>query len=307
MTALDFIDWFKSHLHAAKIEFALTSGQACVYYGIQQTTKDSDWIIGPADLSKLCELFSRLESENCRIEYRQFCGAPLVEDYLAGGWTSHLSLHDSAGQEHHLDFFGKPPRVTSLERDSENSDYANRVTVAQMKKTDREKDWPIVFSLGQQAISAGDIRGVLYGMEAEWLVSVWENVSFENRSTLVVQRPLLGIVDREPKRLKRCLLIEKYLWATVNRGRYHLYTRHWKDFYHQWRQEPGFVWPMNASFAQQHDKLTQAVLRYQLPFDVVYANRAAIIAKAAAETMEVFAATEDELNAIMPPVELLLP
>lgn len=307
MTALDFIDWFRCHLHAAQIEFALTSGQACVYYGIQQTTKDSDWIIRPADLSKLCELFRKLESENCRIEYRQFCGAPLVAEYLATGWTSHVSLYDIAGQEHHLDFFGKPPRVLSLERDSENPDFANRVTVAQMKKTDREKDWPIVFTLGQQAISAGDIRGVLYGLDAEWLISAWETVSPKDRNELIAQRPILRLVDQHPNRLKRSLLIEKYLWAAVNRGRYQLYMRHWKDFYHQWRMQPDFAWPLKASYALQHEQLTQAVLRYKLPYDVVSAKRAEIIEKAAAETMEVFAATEDELNAIMPPIELLLP
>lgn len=307
MTALDFIDWFRVQLHSAQIDFALTSGQACVYYGIQQTTKDSDWIIRPADLSKLCHLFDVLESSECRIEYRTFCGAPLEEDYLVGGWTSHVSLFDKTGQEHHLDFFGKPPRVTSLERDLEEPDFASRLTVAQMKKTDREKDWPIVFSLGQQAVAAGDVRGVLYGMDYEWLTSTWETVPVESRESLVHQRPLLRLIEQQPSRLRRSLLIEKYLWATVNRGRYHLYMRHWKDFYHQWRLEPNFQWPMSTPFLQQHQRLTHAATSYGLPFDVVSSRRVEVVEQAVAETMEVFAASTDELSELMPPIELLLP
>ena len=44
-----FIHWFSNRMRAVGVRFAITSGQACVHYGIQQTTKDSDWIIEPAD------------------------------------------------------------------------------------------------------------------------------------------------------------------------------------------------------------------------------------------------------------------
>ncbi len=307
MTALDFIDWFRGQLHSVQIDFALTSGQACVYYGIQQTTKDSDWIIHPADLSKLTALFCEVEKQQWRVQYRLFCGAPLESDYLAGGWTSHLSLFDPSETEHHVDFFGKPPRVTHLERDPDQPDYASRLTVAQMKKTDREKDWPIVFSLGQQAIAAGDIRGVLYGMDADWLVTTWATIRVEDRESLVRLRPLLSWIEDQPKRLRRGLLIEKYFWSTVNRGRYHLYTRRWKDFYHQWRLEPDFTWPLIAPFVEQHARLVQATRRYELPPEVLESKRAEIVQHAAVETMEVFAATEDELQKLTPPIELVLP
>jgi hypothetical protein len=50
MSPLDFLAWLRVELRDAGIHFAITSGQACVYYGIQQTTKDSDWIIALDDV-----------------------------------------------------------------------------------------------------------------------------------------------------------------------------------------------------------------------------------------------------------------
>ena len=45
---LDFLKIFAGQLREVGIPFAITSGMACVHYGLQQTTKDSDWII-PAE------------------------------------------------------------------------------------------------------------------------------------------------------------------------------------------------------------------------------------------------------------------
>jgi hypothetical protein len=62
MTPLGFLNWLRVEFRKAKIRFTLTSGQACVYYGIQQTTKDSDWIIGLEDIEReLAEIVPPLE------------------------------------------------------------------------------------------------------------------------------------------------------------------------------------------------------------------------------------------------------
>src|SRR5437667_7792998 len=89
---LDFLKIFAGQLRQADISFAITSGMACVHYGLQQTTKDSDWIIPAEDLVRLRELFTHLEGElpPWRVSYRQICGAPLEQEFMAHGWTSHL-------------------------------------------------------------------------------------------------------------------------------------------------------------------------------------------------------------------------
>src|SRR5712691_880312 len=105
---LDFLKLFAGQLRQAGIRFAITSGMACVHYGLQQTTKDSDWIIAPEDLVKLRELLTALEraSPSWLVSYRQIFGAPLDAEFMAHGWTSHILLTDPEGLEHKVDIFG---------------------------------------------------------------------------------------------------------------------------------------------------------------------------------------------------------
>jgi hypothetical protein len=116
---LDFLKIFAGQLRQAEISFAITSEMACVHYGLQQITKDSDWIIPAKDLTRLRGMFTRLEGElpPWRISFRQIRGAPLAAEFMAHGWTSHLSVWDSAGSvEHKVDIFSKLLRVRSEER-----------------------------------------------------------------------------------------------------------------------------------------------------------------------------------------------
>lgn len=156
-SALEFYRTFQSLLTERGIRHALTSGMACVEYGIQQTTKDTDWIIDPAALVVLVALLQELEARRSsppwQVSYRPLFGAPLTENYLSHGWTSHLAIHDAPeSPEHHVDLFGKPPRVATSEAlEHSINGIAPRLIVAQMKKTDRDKDWPMVAALSQQA------------------------------------------------------------------------------------------------------------------------------------------------------------
>jgi len=80
------------------IRHVLTSGMACVEFGIQQNTKDTDWVIDPANISKLVELLIEsergLSGRNWNVSYRPLFGAPMTAKYLRAGWTSHLAIHD---------------------------------------------------------------------------------------------------------------------------------------------------------------------------------------------------------------------
>src|SRR5262249_55708386 len=145
-----FMNAMTERLSAAGIPFAVTSGMACVFFGIQQTTKDVDIVLPDPDMTRFLDLLSGLEHEvpPWRIAYRPVFAAPLPRDYMEHGWTSHLVLRDepSAG-EHHLDVFCKPPRVSVLQRSTEDPVFASRHVVAMMKHTDRDRDWPVVDAL----------------------------------------------------------------------------------------------------------------------------------------------------------------
>lgn len=306
---LGFLIQFRRQLRNADIRFALTSGQACVHFGIQQTTKDSDWIVEPHDLMKLCLLLQENDSTSkCRVSFRPICGAPILKEFLGNGWTSHIEITDSEGELHRLDFFGKPPRVSLVEYDPQDSDYASRFVVAQMKKTDREKDWPFVFGLGRQAIAEGDVRGVLHGMDAEWLINVWAGIAEDERPALIRQRPLLNFVDSQPDRVRRAIMIEKQIWQSVNCYRYDAFQSAWKEFYRQWRREPNFEWPRKISFADQCACLNNAAQKYGLPqAPLDDARRRKALTKARQDAAEIFAAADEELDLITPPLEVMLP
>ena len=309
MGPLPFLTSFRKRLSTAGIRFAITSGQACVYYGIQQTTKDSDWIVEPDDLEMLVELLVQIEvSDGFSVSHRAICGAPCSRDFLANGWTTHIQITDAENVVHHLDFFGKAPRVTVLERDTEDSDYASRLVVAQMKKTDREKDWPFVVALSHQAIIRGDVRGVLHGQDADWLIDTWRMVPVKQRETLVTQRPLLNLVDRNPNRLRRALAIEKHIWQSINRYRYRPYQIAWKEFFRQWRREPNFAWPPACSFHEQSQMLHSAATKYKLPnAPLDESMRVAALLEARRDAIEIFEAADAELDQIVPPLEWMLP
>jgi hypothetical protein len=304
-----FIRRFRQDLHAAGIRFAITSGQACVYFGIQQTTKDSDWIIAPDDLSTLrAMLVDADSSRSVRVSYRAICGAPLDQSFLGNGWTSHLAMTDTDSDTHHVDLFGKAPRISKMERDTDDPDFACRQVVAQMKKTDREKDWPIVFALGRQAVAAGDVRGILHGQDADWLAATWSTIPADKRRELIRRRPLLGLIDTKPDRLRRVMAIERQIWVTVNRERYGVYQRSWKNFFRQWRRENEFQWPPDIPFRQQHELLDHAARKYGLPqVPLDEAARDAALAAARADAADILAASEEELDLAVPPLEELLP
>jgi hypothetical protein len=307
---LAFLKVFAGQLRAANIRFAITSGMACVHYGLQQTTKDSDWIIAPDDLAKLRQLFARLEGQTpaWHVSYRSIFGAPLEAEYLGHGWTSHLLITDAEGMEHKVDIFGKPPRVQILETEPDDPDYASRHVVALMKRTDRDRDWPIVFGCGVQMLERNDSRGVLHLQDADWLQQAWETVPAPLRAEFERVRPLLSAVQPKPGRLRRLIAIERALWEAVNRTRYRPFKRAGKEFLRKWRKEPGTVWPSAASFATQHELLREACHRHQLPGDPLRGKtREELLAEARADAAEATAASDEEFAQVIPPIEVLYP
>jgi hypothetical protein len=153
---IQFYRNFQSLMRDHGLRHVLTSGMACVEYGIQQNTKDTDWIIHPDDLEKLramlCHCERGLTGANWRVSYRSLFGAPFLKEYHQGGWTTHIAIHDEAtSPEHHLDFFGKPPRVPLEDVFATAKGHlASRDTIAQMKKTDPYHEWPVECPFAQQ-------------------------------------------------------------------------------------------------------------------------------------------------------------
>lgn len=312
---IGFYRSFQSLLRGRAIEGVLTSGMACVEYGLQQNTKDTDWIVAPALIERLVTLFGDLErgvsGGNWRISYRGLFGAPLDAEYLAGGWTSHLAAFDEPeSAERHLDFFGRPPRVGEAWQADADTGIATRDTVARMKKTDRPKDWPLVNALAIQAYYAGDPGAVLHLRDPEILREAWRQVPAATQDAAVRERPLLRSLDvADDLRLERLLLVEEMLWQCVNRERYLVYQRAWKDFYRGWQQDRVGEWPTSEPFLQQHHRVCEAVRRHGLPPAPLgtVAARQGIYERGQARAAALVAATPQDMELVAVPLDTMLP
>jgi len=293
------------------IRHVLTSGMACVEYGIQQNTKDTDWIIDVADYPALVSLLTDKDRDGWEVRHRQLFGAPMEIAYMSGGWTCHLAIHDAGDSpEHHVDLFGIPPR---LEKGAWVADYGgllNRPALAQMKKTDRAKDWPFINGLALQALEQDDPDGLLHLREPALLTGFSASQTPEKLRELVATRPLLASPGKVSEiELERLLLVEQAIWQAINRERYLVYQREWKEFYRRWHiAEPG-AWPAEEPFAAQHARLVAAAERFHLPHGPLAAevDRRAAYDRGLARAISLTRASAAEIDATLPPLSVILP
>lgn len=309
---LDFLRTFADQLRGAGISFAITSGMACVHYGLQQTTKDSDWIIPAEDLEKLRALLQKLEGNlpPWRVSYRQIFGAPLEPEYMQHGWTSHLSIWDNAASvEHKVDIFSKPPRAKAEEIKADGEGWAAQHLVAQMKKTDRPRDWPMVDGLGQRLWAANLTEGLLHIMSPSALLDAWAELNETQRRQMAARRPLLAHLEGKTAQgeIERLLLLERLVWERVNEERHTRYTRAFKSFYREWRGEPEWEWPTAEPFWMQHKRLVKAVHAHKLPPNPLGDISKEDLIRAALRRLAMMGFPETEVAQVLPPVEELLP
>jgi len=312
-TPLEFLKVFAARLSRARVGYVITSGMACVFYGLQQTTKDSDLVIDLEDLPRFLDLLGDLERElpPWRASYRVIFGAPLEADYMAHGWTSHLSLWDRADSpEHRVDLFSKPPRVSKVETGPESDAYASRHMLAQMKRTDRERDWPMVDGLGLQLRRLAPEQALLHIQDAGLLRGFWEQASPTTQAAAALKRPLLRLLPSttDLDALHAWLRLERIAWETINQERYRLYEAAWKQFSRAWRADEGFVWPTSEPLRAQHERLCRAAARFALERDPIgTVGREALYERALRRAVVRADSTAEKMAKVEPPIGEVLP
>jgi hypothetical protein len=201
---------------------AITSGMACVAFGVAQTTRDCDLLCAPDAAGKLFVLLSQTSLKDELPGYRGHLTAPLDQRWIRGGWTSHFMWNAGEG-EAYLDVFGVAPRASSPWEAELEGFYACRHTVAEMKRTNRERDWPYVTALGAQMIEAGDARGWLHIFDEDLLLALTR--ASRPPASLIKERPVLGLALRSDSRLRSALHAEVQFWRELDRARLGIYQR----------------------------------------------------------------------------------
>ncbi|MDD5674205.1 MAG: hypothetical protein PHC61_08585 [Chitinivibrionales bacterium] len=134
-----------------KLRAILSSGQAAVLHRIAMMSKDGDWIVRE-DTESIEFIKSVLGRFNARYRF----GAPFDERWLRGGWSSHFEFyHDNLRVR--TDFVSRPPRIspeelTALWEENKAAEipFVNLTVLAELKKTNREKDYAIIGELARK-------------------------------------------------------------------------------------------------------------------------------------------------------------
>jgi len=201
---------------------AITSGMACVSYGVAPTTKDCDVLSDPKATAQFLNLLLETRLRGVLPLYRSHITPPLDSRWHRGGWTSHFHWKDGE-TEAYLDVFGVAPRASSPWESDLRGCYANPHTVAEMKRTDRQKDWPFATVLGVKLLEAGDVRGWLHIFDHTVLLQSAEKL--ECPPEMISRRPVLQLLATRDERLEVAIKGEIEFWHRLDRLRMKIHER----------------------------------------------------------------------------------
>jgi hypothetical protein len=164
----------------------------------------------------LLDLLVETNIDGWPCHYRGNISPPLDARWHRGGWTSHFQW-DAKPDVVTLDVFGHALRESSPWQDDIAGLYAGQNVVAEMKRTDRDKDWPFITSLGVAMLHARDPRGWLHLFGADAVEEMQDE--FPIPDSLLRIRPVLELAQRRDPRLPHALQAERHFWQELDRLR----------------------------------------------------------------------------------------
>lgn len=140
-----------TQFNKGRLRAILSSGQAVVLHRLAIMSKDGDWIIRE-DPEALKHILTILNDYGARYRF----GAPFDSRWLEGGWSSHFEFMNE-GMRIRTDFVSRPPRIPFerlatiwKEQESREFPFVDLPDLAELKKTNREKDYAIIGDLSRR-------------------------------------------------------------------------------------------------------------------------------------------------------------
>jgi hypothetical protein len=210
------------------ITCAITSGMACVHFGVAATTMDCDVLCKPEEADAFRALVGSTSLRGLFPNYRGNISPPLDARWLKGGWTSHFTWKTKP-DETCLDIFGIAPRGSSAWENQLAGFYAEPNVVAEMKRTNREKDWPFATALGGLMLINNDLKGWLHLHDPEVLRTCLG--SGPPPEEIYGMRPILRLAPfNETLRVKRLLLAEREFWRELDQIRIRIFQQYLRPY-----------------------------------------------------------------------------
>jgi hypothetical protein len=212
-----------SSIRAHRVRALLMGGQACVFYGAAEFSRDIDFAI-IADASNL----SRLRKALVELQAEPIAVPPFALKYLRQGHAIHFRCQHPEALRMRIDVMSKMRGVDSFNKlwkrrttlqisAGEKCDLLSLPDLVQAKKTQRDKDWPMIRRLveahyfqNQTKPKLPQIRFWFQELRTPELLLDLASHYPEIRRRLVRQRPVLAHADAgEGDALERALSAEE--------------------------------------------------------------------------------------------------
>ena len=250
---------FVARLRGKGVLCAITSGLACVHFGVAETTKDCDLLCHPGSFAVLLDELAKTHVNGLACRYRGNLSPPLDERWHRGGWTSHFTWGQGPGAVT-FDVFGQALRASTPWQNELSGLYASPHIVAEMKRTNRDKDWPFITALGTRLIEMGDERGWLHIFDEEILKELLREYSCP--PAIASLRPALMLANSADQRLKISLLAERLFWEQLDALRIRIYERALRPYNTAVRKA---MMPDTASLSEEHEIRLRCALDHLAP------------------------------------------
>jgi hypothetical protein len=216
--------------NAGRTRAVLCGGQAVVLHRLAVTSKDGDWTIREDD-EAVRHILGVLSDRGARYRF----GAPLDVRWLRGGWSAHLEFVEGPLRVR-CDFFSRPPRIDAADlariwaaAEGRDVPFADAVSLAEMKKTDREKDYPVI---GELARRTGSVEAeMLLSRSALDLIRL-KREHPDTARALSARRPLLAQIGEDRRTAAAALDAEKLDLILANEERLAKFAsaaQRWRD------------------------------------------------------------------------------
>lgn len=218
--------------NAGRLRAVLAGGQAVVLHRLAMMSKDGDWILRE-DEEALGHVLGVLGERGARYRF----GAPLDARWMSGGWSSHFEF-SHGGLRVRTDFFTRPPRLDAddLARlwESEAGGGVPHVglrALAELKKTNREKDYAVIGELARKMGDADD--QLLYSRSARDLLALASEHPGRAKA-LAKRRPALLAAEKGLAELEAALDAERRRLIHANEERLARYMASAERWAEEW-------------------------------------------------------------------------
>ncbi len=219
--------------NAGGLRAVLCGDQAVVLHRLAVMSRYGDWILRE-DEGALRHVLSVLAGRGARYRF----GAPLDVRWMEGGWSSHFEFRDESFRVR-ADFVTRPPRLDPsdlrgmwAEQAGRDIPYLDARRLAEIKKTNREKDYAIIGDLARLVTDPTD-RLLLSRSARDLTALAAEHPDLV--SQLTPRRPLLAKIPDGLAELEVALDAERRTLIHRNEDR----LRRYKEAAKPWAA----IWP----------------------------------------------------------------